>query len=209
MEEVKEIYFAGYSAFEKGNFQEAAKIANKCLDMADAESYWQFGTLGLCCWLSNFINDHAGVERYAHTLIEADSGKQKAWFDAVAWFNLGLAYKREKRPDEATVAFNNASQCYKTFLKQHDQSAEWAYIIRLFSSVAEFASSGKTQSFSELLYELLHSESKTEALSHIRKAVKLYLRFAGGEDVMVEAAKAVHQGVSRTFLAYILLAAHE
>ena len=57
MEEVKEVYFAGYSAFEKGNFKEAAKIANDCLDMADSGSYWHFGSLGLCCWIANFIGD--------------------------------------------------------------------------------------------------------------------------------------------------------
>jgi tetratricopeptide (TPR) repeat protein len=205
LKSVKEIYFSGYSAFEKGRFQEAAKIAQECLRASEEKSYWHFGTLGLCCWISNFIGDHVGVEKYAHSLLESDSGEQKAWFDALACFNLGIAYKRNSRLDDAKVFFNDASRLYSSFLEQKDRPSEWSFIVKLFFSISKYAASGEKEHFSDLLGELQRSADKSEAVKHIEDVVRIYIRHTKGADVKLDAAKAVHKGVSRTFLAFVLL----
>lgn len=205
MKTVKDIYFAGYSAFEKGNYEKAAKLARKCLRIAKQDSYWYSGALGLCCWTANFTGDHTSVEQYAHVLLAVKTGDQKAWFDAVASFNLGLTHRKNRRLDEANIAFSNAAQCYSTFLKQGNHPTDWTLIIRLFFSIAMFAMDRDKKHFVNLLDRISQFQDTSEVVKNVKQTIKIYLRHSSGEDVKKDAIKIVQMGVSRTFLAYILL----
>lgn len=85
------------------------------------------------------------------------------------------------------------------------QTNEWALVSEFFASVTRWAASNETEMLGALREKLLHLSSSDEEMEHLKVALRLYGRLAKGEDVREEAQNAVFAGVSRAFLALILL----
>ena len=202
---LEEVYQAGYTAFDQGNFPKARLLASQCLVVAPQDSYWHSGALGLKCWAANYLGDNATVERDAAKLLSSDAGADKLWFDGLALFNLGLVSQRIRRTSEARKYFTQASQRYAAYEISPGKPHTWAWIHKFFSAVTRWASSGELKHLWQLARELAYFPVLDDELGHLRWAVDLYLRRAKGEDVAAVAETAARQGVSRAFLAYLLL----
>ena len=202
---LKEVYQAGYAAFDQGNFPKARLLASQCLAVTPQDSYWHSGALGLKCWSANYLGDNATVERDAAKLLSSDAGVDKLWFDGLALFNLGLVSRRTRRAREARTYFTQALQRYAAYEIRPGQPHTWAWINKFFVAIAHWASSGEANRLWQLARELANHPVFDDELHHLRRAVYLYLRRAMGEDVSAEAETAAQQGVSRAVLAYILL----
>jgi hypothetical protein len=202
---LEEVYQASYTAFDQGNFPKARLLASQCLVVAPRDSHWHLGALGLKCWASNYLGDNATVERNAAKLLSSEAGADKLWFDGLALFNLGLVSQRTRHTSEAKTYFTQASQRYAAYEISSGQSHTWALINKFFAALAHWASSGESKRLKQLAQELANYPASGEELVHLARAVDLYLRRARGEDVTAEAETAARQGVSRAFLAYLLL----
>lgn len=201
----QEIYQAGHAAFDQGNFPKARLLASQCLATAPQDSYLHFGALGLKCWAANYLGDNATVEREAEMLLSGDAGADKQWFEGLALFNLGLLHQRTRHSMQAKIYFTLASQRYAAYDTNSRQPRARMLTNKFFAALAHWASTGERKPLDDLAQDLSDYpafESELESLAH---AVGLYLRRAGGEDVTAEAETAACQGVSRAFLAYILL----
>ncbi|MEW6718011.1 MAG: hypothetical protein AB1345_10980 [Chloroflexota bacterium] len=205
MDSPEEIYLAGYRAFNQGKFSEAISLATQCLELAEPDSYWHYGSLGLRCWAANFLEDDNTVKSDAKELLAENPGYEKNWFDGLAWLNLGLAARRIGKVEEAKLCFANASERYALHQIRNDQPAAWALVIMFFAAVTRAAASDQTDALEKLDEELANICSSDEELNHLREAVNLYLRQAYGEDVYLDAQQAAERGTSRTFLALLLL----
>ncbi len=201
----KEVYLAGYAAFDQGDFTQAVLLASQCLAAAPPDSYWHYGALGLRCWASNYLGDNATVEQDANSLLSDDAGSDKPWFDGLALLNLGLVRQRTGHIAEAKTRFAQASQRYAAYEIGSGQPHTWALINRFFGALTHWASCGESDILRRLAQELAGQPTCDEELNRLADAVGLYLRRAAGEDVAAAAAAAAHQGVSRAFLGYILL----
>jgi hypothetical protein len=202
---LEEVYQAGQTAFDQGNFPKARLLASQCLAAAPQDSSLHFSALGLKCWAANYLGDNITVERDAARLLSGDSGEGKRWFEGLALFNLGLVHQRTRRTMQAKTYFTLASQRYAEFENGSGQPLTWLLKNKFYAALAHWASTDEWKPLQELAQELAIYPASEDELKHLARAVELYLRRAGGEDVTAEAEIAVRQGVSRAFLAYILL----
>jgi hypothetical protein len=203
----EEVYQAGYAAFSQGNFPKARLLASQCLAVAGRDSYWHYGALGLKCWAANFLGDNATVEREAALLLSGDAGATQLWFDGLALFNLGLVRQRARRAGEARSYFTQASQHYTAYGIRSGQPHGQALTNQFYAAVTRWASSGDSLPLHQLAQKLASCPAPDQELRHLAWAVELYQRRAAGEDVAAAAEIAARQGVSRAYLAYLLLEA--
>jgi len=209
----QKLYLEGYPAFDQGHFYEAVALATQCLRIASPVSYWHFGALGLRCWAANYLENDASVKQDALTLLGEDAGTQKLWFDGLALLNLGLFRRRTGQTAEAKELFAQASQRYAVHKISPEQPPEWQLVSDFFAAVthlADFDESDKLKQLGEKVASL-RTSGKESALNmeNLDLAIRLYQRHAQGEDVRTEATTAAQKGVSRAFLALILLEVRE
>ena len=204
-EDPGEIYPAGYAAFDQGDYSTAIRAAGRCLAIAPANSYWRFGALGLRCLAANYLGDLASVEQDARQLLAEPSGIDKFWFDGLAWLNLGLAYRQQGRMEAAQQAFDQASACYAAYQIRPKQPPTWTFIVKYFAVLTAWGANGKADPLQELTDSLKSVAQPDAELARLAQALELILRHTHGEEVRSEALAAAEQGVSRTYLALILL----
>ncbi len=201
----EQLYKAGYAAFEKGNYRKAIYLAGKCLLSADRDSYWYAGALALRCWAANWDGDAGMAIRDAYVLLAMDAGDDKMWFDGTALLNLGLIRRRGGDNGEAEVLFQFASERYAAYVIESDKPSEWLLIRDMFAAACFWAAQNETGKLDELAKELPNASSSSADTAHVRQAVDLYLRAARGENVGADARAATSKGVSRTFVALLLI----
>ena len=202
----QKIYLDGYEAFEQGDFKSANALADTCLALSSQTSYWYAGALGLKCWVADFTNDLADLERTASTLLAMDTGTDKPWFDGVALLNLGLAKRKHGHTSEAQTLFLRAAERYKTQQLQPGQPSEWQNVIDYFSTLCRWAATEETIEWRKNLSQFRDDTSEqSELLRQLSAAVQLMLRYSEGEEIKQEAVELVKGGVSRTFLSVLLL----
>jgi hypothetical protein len=201
----EKIYTDGYAAFDRGDFAVAIKSAGKCLLAAPIDSYWFPGALGLRCWAANFADDRECVERDAHALLAIDTGDEKMWFDGLAAFNLALIRRRLGDVGEAELLFDQARAKYTAYRINPKKPDEWRLVRELFEAISHWAACGEADKVDDMAGRLSVLPDPSGETVHIHKAVDLYQRFVRGEDVADEAHRAADDGVSRTFLALILI----
>jgi hypothetical protein len=148
------IYYAGYRAFDQGDYSAAVELATHCMVTAEANSYWHHGAVGLRCWAANFMQNDVSVVHDAQALLNADAGSQTLWFQALAHLNLGLVDRRLGQDAGAKAHFLQAEQCYKTYELLPDQPEEWAYVKRFFAAVAGWTARGADDDLAAFLNEL-------------------------------------------------------
>lgn len=199
------IYYAGYRAFEKGNYSSAVELATHCIAAAEANSYWHHGAVGLRCWAANFMQNDASVVHDAQTLLNVDAGSQTLWFQALAHLNLGLVDRRLDQDASAKAHFLQAEQCYTTYELLPDQPEEWVYVKRFFAAVAGWAARGTDDDLAILLSDLDDLDADAPDHHALRRALEIYMRCADSTEAREETLRAAADGVSRTFLAVLLI----
>lgn len=78
--EARDCFFAGYQAFEAGEFSDAVALATRCLNITSSDSYWYAGALGLGCGVDNCLRDDGGVQRDATALLDRGKRPEKECF---------------------------------------------------------------------------------------------------------------------------------
>jgi len=205
-DEVQKIYLAGYAAFEAGDYQSATALADTCLEISPPSSYWYAGALGLKCWAANFSDNPVEIERSANALLAIESGTDKAWFDAVALLNLGLAERKAGHMRKAQPLLQRAAELYAAQQLQPEQPREWQQVLAYFSTLSRWAATGERDEWINLLTQFeTFMDEQNQLIQQLYAAAHLMLDYAAGEDVGQKAAELVSQGVSRTFLSAILL----
>jgi hypothetical protein len=204
--EAQQLYLKGYQAFERGDYRSADELAGRCLALSSPKSYWHAGSLGLKCWTANFSNNLAAVESTANALLSLDTGDDKAWFDGLALLNLGLAKQRSGFAVESQGTFLRAAERYAGQQLHPGQPREWQSVINYFSTLGRWAATGEISEWSRYLDHFSERMSEpSELIQQLTAAAQLMLRYSEGEKVREEALVLVEQGVSRTFLVFILL----
>lgn len=201
----EQIYLDGYAAFEGGDYAKAVDLATKCMNAADVDSYWYAGAIGLRCWAANYLGDSASVVRDASVLLFSDTGDDKMWFDGLAVLNLALIRRRLGDVGDAEMLFDLARAKYSAYRIDSEKPAEWSLIKDLFEAITLWAAAGETDKLENLAQKLKASPGEDGERAYLARAVDLYLREANGEDVTADAADAAQNGVSRAFLALILI----
>ena len=202
----QQTYLDGYEAFEQGDFQRAEALANQCIALASQSSYWYVGALGLKCWVANFTGNWDALEQNAAILLASETGDNKPWFDGVALLNLGLANRRKDRVDKARAFLMAAGERYNAQRLHEGQPAEWQYVIDYFATLSRWAANERVSEWRKYLDKVPSVPGKrSELVRQLSAAAQLMLRYAEGEEVKKDAKELVVEGVSRTFLAVILL----
>jgi len=204
-ENPKNLYLDAYEKFNEGHFEDAFALGLKCMEAAPKNSYWYFGTMGLLCWTANFMEDNSNVEIYANKLISLECGADKPWFDGLARFNLALKCCRNNRISEAQRFFTRACENYAAYNVDPDQPPESRMVHKFFIGISYLVAKGEAEPLKQLDRELVELASDDEEMDQLRIAIDLNLRYVEGEDTKAEAARAAEEGVSRTFLAAVLL----
>ena len=204
--EAQKIYLDGYEAFEQGDFRSANALADSCLAVSFQTSYWYAGALGLKCWVANFTNNRAELERTAATLMAMDTGIDKPWFDGVVLFNLGLAKRRDGQTGETRTLFLHAAELYDAQQLQSGQPSEWQNVTDYFSTLCRWVTTEETIEWRRILNRFRDDTGEqSELLRQLSAAAQIMLRYSEGEEVKREAFELVKEGVSRTFLSVLLL----
>jgi tetratricopeptide (TPR) repeat protein len=201
----EKIYQDGYSAFDRGEYPRAINLATQCLKTADAGSYWYAGALGLRCWAANFAGDYDSVVIDAHTLLTLDTGDEKMWFDGLAVLNLALIRRRVGDVGQAERLFDQARAKYQAYRVNPKKPEDWPLVRQLFEAITHWAASGETDKLDDLAGILSVRSDPNGEIEQLKKAVDLYQRCARGEDVTAESGKVADEGVSRAFLALLLI----
>lgn len=201
----EKMYKSGYQAFEKGDYDKAIRLASDCLNTAEIDSYWYPGAMALRCWSANHRGDADQVIRDAYVLLSMDSGDDKMWFDGTALLNLGLLRRRNGDISEAEILFQLASERFAAHQISAEQPMEWGLIRDLFAASCSWAALNTEDKVDELAGRLKQQPASKGEIAHIRKATRLYQQAASGKDVRNEAEKATGEGVSRAFVALLLL----
>ena len=202
----QKVYLDGYAAFEQGDFQRAEALADQCITLASKSSYWYAGALGLKCWTANFTGNVRKMEQSAAVLLQLETGEDKPWFDGVALLNLGLAKRRGGYVDEAREFLVRAAERYKAQRLQAEQPMEWQYVLDYFETLSKWAANGNVDEWRKYLSAVERGvDEQSELLQQLLAAARLMVRHGKGEEVKEEARELVQDGVSRTFLAGILL----
>jgi tetratricopeptide (TPR) repeat protein len=204
-QEPGELYYKGYAAFDRGDFRAAVTLAGQCLSIVAAKSYWRFGALGLRCLAANYLGDFSSVEQDACRLLDEASGADKVWFDGLAWLNLGLSAHQQGKSEAAQQAFAKSSGCYQAYEIRPKQPLSWTFIVKFYAALTHWAANGDIHPLTELAEELKNQSKQDDEINHLEQAITLILSFSNGKDVHAKALAAVEQGVSRAFLAIILL----
>lgn len=203
--DVEKLYAEGYAALDRGDYARAVELAGQCLQNAPPDSYWYAGALGLRCWAANFTGDYDSVARDAHALLALDSGDHKMWFDGLAVFNLALIRRRLGDVGEAEMLFDQARAKYAAYRIPHQSPDDWRLVRELFEAVAHWAAGGETVRLDDLAGRLSVLMDNSGEIPGLQKAVDLYQRRARGEDVTKDARRAFDDGVSRAFLAALII----
>lgn len=201
----EKLYKSGYRAFEKGDYDKAIGLAADCLKTADFDSYWYPGALALRCWAANYGGNAEQVIRDAYMLLSIDSGDDKMWFDGSALLNLGLLRRRGGDVSEAEILFQFAAERYGAYEIDAKQPPEWRIIRDLFVAACTWAALDSVDKLDELAGRLKEKPDAKGEIAHVGRVVELFKRAAAGKDVRDEAQKAVGNGVSRAFVALLLL----
>lgn len=202
----KDDYFAGYRAFEQGDYAEAIDLASRVLTTADAHSYWYWGALGLRCWAANFAEDEAAVMRDAQLLIAAEESPEARWFQGVAHLNLGLLHRSSGAHALAQTHFLRACESYDLYQVQPDAPSSWEYVRRFFAGAARWAADESTESLKLLRDDITTADDTSDdEVAHLLRAIELYFQAATGNAVHELAVCALRDGVSRTFLSLLLI----
>ena len=204
-DDCKQIYLDAYEKFNAGDFEGSFELGKECLAATAPDTYYRFGALGLLCWCSNFMLNNSNVEIYGNKLIAFDTGGDKPWFDGLARFNLGMKCRRNSRLSEARRYFARASENYAAYKASPEQPPEWTMVNRFFTVLTGAAATDDPAPLRTLAEDLDNFTSRDEEIEHLRRAVQLNIRYIEGETVLDEAQKVADEGVSRTFLALILL----
>lgn len=204
--DLEKTYYAGYDAFERGDYREANHLAQACLENSTPSEYWYAGALGLQCWIANFTSDIAALEKSASQLLDADTGEDKPWFDGLAALNLGLAYQRAGQTKHAKALFGKAAHHYSQQKLHPGQLPEWQHVLDFFSTLAAWLEKGELTLW-QVYTERLANECQADnsLCQHLLAAADLMLRYAKGETLKQEAQDLLKTGVSRTFLSILLL----
>jgi len=206
MSHTDQIYFEGYDAFEKGDYEKAFKLSETCLATSPPDSYWYAGALGLECWIANFTHNMEKVERSAEKLLSLETGDDKSWFDGLAWFNLGLARAQVGRMNDAKTYFLSVAESYRSQELQARQPAEWQMVLEYFATLARWSASGENAEWVEFMSRIDKDEvGRGELAQQLLAAARIILRCSKGEEVKKDAIEMVKTGVSRTFLSPVLL----
>ncbi len=134
-----------------------------------------------------------------------DAGSEKPWFDGLALLNLGLVRYRAGQTTEAKELFAQASEQYSAHKIDPEHPSEWQLVSEFFAAVTRLAAFGEVDRMKQLAEKLASLPVPDKEMEHLSHAVGLYQRHARNEDVRAEAAAAAQKGVSRAFLAIILL----
>jgi tetratricopeptide (TPR) repeat protein len=201
----EKLYKSGYQAFESADYDKAIRLAADCMARADINSYWYPGALALRCWAANFAGQAEQVIRDAYVLLSIDSGDDKMWFDGTALLNLGLLRRHKGDAGESEILFQFAAERFGAYQIEAGQPPEWRFIRDLFVASCTWAALSTVDKFNELAGELNGHQAAKGEVGHIQRAIALYKRAAEGNDVRDEAEKATGNGVSRTFVALLLL----
>jgi hypothetical protein len=205
--EAQKKYLAGYEAFEQGDLNKAITLANSCMALSSETSYWYAGALGLKCWVANFANNLVNLEWIAATLLTMDTGFNKAWFDGVALLNLGLAMRKTGNMVEAQTLFLQAAERYSRQPLQPEQPSEWQYVLDYFSTLCKWAATEDVTLWEEILdhYRENDKDGQSILMYQLTTSAQLMHRYAQGHEVKQEAVELVKEGISRTFLAVLLM----
>lgn len=138
---IRKLYSSGYAAFDKGELEEASRLAAECLRLVPPGCYWYFGALGLRCWVWNYLDDDA-VERDAASLVAGDAGADRSWFDGLAHLNLALMHERRGRHEKAAEHFALAARAYSACRLKPGQPKEWALVCQYFAAASRSRATG-------------------------------------------------------------------
>lgn len=205
--DVQRKYMAGYEAFEGGDFSRANELADACMVISSQTSYWYAGALGLKCWVANFTHNLADLEQTTTALLVMDTGEDKPWFDGVALLNLGLAKRKAGNTNEAGSLFLRAAERYEAQQLHPGQPSEWQNVLDYFYALCRWAATEEATVWEEVLDQISDDDSgePNKLSQQLRSSAQLMLRYSEGGEVKQEAVELVRGGVSRTFLAVILL----
>jgi len=203
--DLKKLYSDGYAAFDHGDYAKAIELAGQCLKSAPADTYWYAGALGLRCWAANFAGDDESVRRDAAALLALDSGDHKMWFDGLAVFNLALIKRRLGDVGGAETLFDQARAKYASYRIPPKTPDDWRLVRELFEALSLWAACGETTKLDDLAGRLSIAPDRSDEIFGLQKAVDFYQRSIRGEDVTDEVRKASDDGVSRAFLAALLI----
>jgi hypothetical protein len=203
--DVRKLYEKAYGMFEQGDYVEADRLGIECRDRSTKESYWYWGATGLRCWVCNFTNDGEGLKEAAAELLEGCPVAHRPWFVGVAQLNLGLWFARHGDADLAREAFEAAATAYDDYDLDSTQPPSWALVLGYFAAVARWASGAGVDELKHVAEEIHAEADAGECPEGLCTAAGLLLRRARGEAVMSTVAQALVDGVSRAFLAPLLL----
>ncbi|MBN2170607.1 MAG: hypothetical protein JW819_04700 [Candidatus Krumholzibacteriota bacterium] len=198
-------YRAAYVAFDCGDYDEARRGATACIDHAPEDSYWHWGAWGLRCWIGAFTHDQQELDLAARRLIEGCPESDRAWFTGLARLTLGFEYRRRGRAAEARRSFLAAADAYRDHALAPDQPPEWEFVLRYFAEVARWAASGDARELETLAGDLRGYPRPERLPAGLAEAADLAIRHARGEAVAAEAKESLKPGLSRAFLAPVLL----
>ncbi len=205
--EVRQMYIKGYEAFEQGDFAHARSLADACLAASPRSAYWYAGAWGLRCWIACFEGDGPALEQSAATLLALQPELDKHWFDGIAWFTQGVAKRQAGQRDAARALFVRAAEQYEAQPLLPGQPAEWQDVIDYFATACRWAAGGAVAEWEEFLTRFERGADVSNALlGQLAAAARVMLRYAEGETVQQNALALLGEGVSRTFLALVLLA---
>ena len=204
--EAQKTYLDGYEAFEQCDFRRANELADTCLALSSQTSYWYAGALRLKCWVANFTNNLAELEQTTETLLSLDTRTDKPWFDGVALLNLGLAKWKDGQSSEARTLFLRVAERYKAQELQPGQPSEWDNVIDYFSTLCRWTATEETIEWRSILKRFRNDTSEqSELLRQLSVAAQIMLRYSEGEEVKLETIELIKEGVSRTFLSFLLM----
>jgi hypothetical protein len=151
------------------------------------------------------MDDGPGLEQAAAELISGCPAVHRPWFSGLAHLNLALWLTRRGEVGRARVAFLAAASAYDEYELADKQPTRWALVLRYFAAVARWKSGASVQELKDLHEEISSRDRSLDSPEGLRDAVQLAWRHAQGESVSTAVQHAVAGGVSRAFLAPLLL----
>jgi hypothetical protein len=151
------------------------------------------------------MNDGHGLEQSAARLISECPAVHRPWFSGLAHLNIALWLARRGEVDRARTAFSAAAEAYDEYELADQQPTEWALVLRYFAAVARWKSGAGIQDLEDLHKEIRSGDRSVDYPDGLPEAVQLAWRHAQGEPVSMAVHHAVERGVSRAFLAPLLL----
>ena len=203
--DIESVYARAYAAFDRGDFCEARRLALECCNRSSKESYWHWGALGLRCWIYNFIDEEIDLREVAKKLLKSCPDAHRSWFAGLAHLNLGLWKRRHGDADGARDSLAAATAAYEAYEIDSKQPAAWALIPRYFAAVSRWVSGTGADDLERLNAEIAVYSEPESAPAGLAVAVNLLCRHARGEAVQTDLDRALAAGVSRAFLAPLLL----